>query len=120
MVTMADIERGVGAYLDSELMDQLPADSLERAAIGTVSAIYIKKKMRDLAILLESQTARDIELVDDDGNINLDVLKEEFKKRIPSTGVVYDKGIVGKVFGGLRFQKEDVDKLYTYIIKREV
>lgn len=120
MVTIADIERGVGAYLDGELMSLLPPDSAERWVIGSVAAIYIKKKMRDLAAFMESPIAKEVELVGEDGSINLDILRDTFKSRMPSGGVVYDKGIVGKVFGSLRFQSEDVDKLYSYITKQEV
>lgn len=120
MVTLVDIERGVGAYLDSELMSLLPPESAERWVIGSVAAIYIKKKMRDLSAFMESPIAKEIELIKEDGSINLDILRDTFKSRMPSGGVVYDKGIVGKVFGSLRFQSEDVDKLYSYITRQEV
>ena len=120
MVTLADIEKGIGAYLDSELMAQLPPDSIERAVVGTVAALYIKKKMHDLAIILDSPMAKELGIVGEDGGINLEPLKEEFENRMPPTGIVYDKGLVEKVFGRLRFQKEDVDKLYSYITKQEV
>lgn len=120
MVTMVDIERGIGAYLDGELMSLLPQDSAERWIIGSVAAIYIKKKMGDLSTFMNSPIAKEMELVGEDGNINLEMLRDTFKTRMPSTGVVYDKGIVGKIFGSLRFQTEDVDKLYSYITKQEV
>lgn len=119
MAKMADIERGIGAYLDNELLSDYEADSAERWLIGSAIAIFVKKKMAVLERFLSSPMAVELEMVDADGNIDLDILRDELKRRIPANGAVYKNAIVEKFFGSLRFQSDDIDKLYKYITNKE-
>lgn len=111
MVTIAKIEQGVAAYLDAEIMPQLPSSGLEKVLAGTAMSLFIKRSGKIIEGYKENKAVQMLGIMDADGNVDVDVLAEELKKNIPSDGVKVEIPIIGK----MTFHKDDVDKLHEYI-----
>jgi hypothetical protein len=115
MVSLSKIEKGIAEYLDTELMTKLPQNGFQRVIAGTAISLAIRKSSNIVAGLKDNSFVKMLELMDDEGNIDIDILKEEVTKQIPETGVKADFPMIGVV----TFHKDDVDKLYKYIIAAE-
>lgn len=111
-VTIDQIEAGISNYLDKEMLSQYPADGIEKLLIGAAISLVIRNKKKDIQQMLESDSGKNLGIMDDSKMVDLDLVKTVLKDRIPDTGVHYE----GKLVGGLTFRKDDVDKLYEYII----
>lgn len=111
MVTIEQIEQGVASYLDAELMPNFPADGLQKVLAGTALSIAIRKGGNLMIGLKDNPTIKMLEIMDDQGNIDIDMIKDEFKKNVPDSGFVVELPIFGK----MTFHKSDVDTLYKHI-----
>lgn len=111
MVSVQKIQKGVAAYLDNELMPQLPANGIEKVLAGTAMSLAIRKSGTIMEQLKDNKSVQMLGIMDAEGNIDLDVLAEELRKNIPIDGVRIDVPIIG----GLTFHKEDVGKIQQYI-----
>lgn len=111
MVAIDKVEQGVAAYLDSELMPQLPKSGFEKVLAGTAISLVIRRSRNILEGYKNNKTIQMLKLMDENGNVDVDVLAEELKKNIPQEGVKVEVPLIG----ALTFRKEDVDKLYEYI-----
>lgn len=113
MVAINKIEKGVAAYLDGELMPKLPSSGLERVLTGTALSLAIRRSGTIIAGYKDNKAVQMLGIMDANGNVDVDALAEELKKNIPTEGVKVDVPIIG----ALTFHKDDVDKLYEYIIE---
>lgn len=111
MVTIAKIEQGVAAYLDSEVMPHLPNGGLEKVLAGTAVSLVIRRSGKILEGYKDNKAVQMLGLMDAEGNVDVDILAEELKKNIPAEGMKIDVPIIGK----MTFHKDDVDKLHEYI-----
>ena len=112
MVSVDKIEKGVANYLDGELMPQLQTNGLEKVIVGTVASLAIRKSGTIIAGYQDNKLVQMLGIMDEKGDIDVDTLVEEVKKNMPKEGVKVDVPILGT----LTFHKEDVDKLYDYIM----
>lgn len=115
MVSINKIEQGVAAYLDSEIMPQLQNGSLEKVIAGTAISLAIRKSGKILAGYKNNKAIQMLELMDSEGNVDVDILAEELKKNIPTEGFKIEVPLIG----AMTFHKDDVDKLHKYIVNKE-
>lgn len=111
MVTIQKIEQGIAAYLDSELMPHFTGGGFEKVIAGTAMSLIVRRGGNILNHYKDNKTIRMLGLMDDNGNIDIDILAEEFKKNIPAEGMKVEIPIIGT----MTFHKDDVDKLHEYI-----
>lgn len=111
MVTMKQIEQGVAAYLDTELMPQLPSTGLEKVLAGTAISLFIRRSGTILDGYKNNKTVQMLGIMDAEGNVDVDLLASELKKNIPDEGVKVEVPMIGS----MTFHKEDVNKLHEYI-----
>lgn len=112
MVSVDKIEQGVANYLDAELMPQLKGNGVERVIVGTAASLMIRKSGVIIDGYKDNKFVKMLGIMDDKGNVDVDILAEELKKNISKDGVAIEVPILGT----LTFHKEDVDKLYDYIM----
>ena len=112
MVSIEKIEQGFANYLDGELMPQLQKNGVEKVIIGTVASLMIRKTSVIVESYRDNKFVKMLGIMDEGGNIDVDTLVEELKKNISKEGVKLDIPILGT----LTFHKDDVDKLYDYIM----
>ncbi len=112
MTSISDIEKGIAAYLDSQLCDQYPDGSLQKAAFGACAAIAIRHLGNKIRKLQENQAAQFLEVFDADGNLDIDEVAESLKARIPESGAKYEHGTYS-----IGVTKDDIDKIRECIVK---
>ena len=111
MVTMECVAKGVAKYLDAEIMSQYQDGSIQKMLIGTGLALMIRRTEKFAEMLKANPIVQALDVIDADGNVDIDVLKDAVKANIPDTGVIYENKMIGK----MTFMKADVDKLYSCI-----
>lgn len=111
MVTIDKIEKGVAAYLDSELMPQLPETGIQKVIVGAAMSILIRRFGTILESYKDNQLVKALGVMDSDGGVDIDILAEELKNNMPKEGVKVDVPVIGAI----TFKKSDIDKLYEYI-----
>lgn len=111
MVTITNIEQGVAAYLDSELMPKLPETGLEKVLMGTAISLVIRRAGTIVEGYKNNKAVQMLGIMDAEGNVDVDILAEELKKNLPESGVKVEVPMIGS----LTFHKADIDKLYSYI-----
>lgn len=111
MVSIDKIEQGIAAYLDGELMPQLPNSGFEKVLAGTAISLFIRRSGKIIERYKDNKAVQMLGIMDADGNVDVDVLAEELKKNFPKDGMKLDIPIIG----AMTFHKEDVDKLHEYI-----
>ena len=111
MVSINEIEKGIAAYLDSEIMPQLPKEGFEKVLAGTALSLFIRRSGKILDSYKNNKAVLMLGLMDEEGNVDIDILAEELKKNIPNEGMKIDIPLIGK----MTFHKSDVDKLHECI-----
>lgn len=112
MVTIKEIETGVGSYLDNELMPMLGDGGLQKVLIGAGISMLLHKNMNKLSNLQSNPLIAAMEIFDQDGNVDIDSIQTEISAQMPAEGVKIDVPLVGT----LTFKKEDISKLHQYIM----
>lgn len=105
-VTIQKVEDGISKFVDAVILADMPKTDLKTIAIGVGIAIKVRTSL--------SSWLNTLGLVDKDGNVNIDIAKEEVIKRIPEEGMIVEVDRLGKTFV---FDKEDIDKLYKFIVE---
>lgn len=113
MVSVDCVEKGIASYLDSELITKLPQDGIQRVLVGTVASLMIKKSGNLVDSLKNNQLVQMLELMDDNNNVDIDTLRDELKNNIQECGVRIDIPVLGV----MTFHKQDIDTLYSHIMK---
>lgn len=110
-ITFENMELGLTRYLDQELKNQYAEDSVQRVVIGIGISLLLKQKLQEAKAMLESDLMKNSGIVDEDGMINVDLLRDTIKSEMTESGIRYEN----KLLGTITFHKEDVDTIYKYM-----
>lgn len=108
--TIEQLKKGLAAYLDAEFMPLID-DGFKRVMVGAGISIAISKYANIIPVLNENKFVKSLELIDSEGNVDLDTIVAAVQSQMPADGVSVDVPMVG----AMRFKKEDVEKLYRTI-----
>ena len=111
MVNANQIEKGVAAYLDEEVMPQVHLEPWKKAVLGTGASVAIKRVGNVLENIKGNQALSALGVVDQEGNVDIDIVSTEFKKQIPTEGLKVKIPLLGEI----TFHESDVDMLYRKI-----
>ena len=112
MVEISRIEMGVARYLDAELVNKLPGNTWKQFGAGMASGLIAKRGGMALGRLKSHPVAKAFALVDEAGCIDVGILRELAREKIPDGGLPVDVPLIGK----LTIYREDIEKLYGYIM----
>jgi hypothetical protein len=100
---IVDVELVIGKYIKDVVLPVMPS-SLMKFALATGSVLVMgktEKLIQEHMKLLQS-----MEIIDQDGNVDIEALYKAAKEGIKATG--------GKIeIKGLIFNEQDIDKLYS-------
>ena len=100
---IVDVELVIGKYIKDVVLPAIPS-SLMKFALATGSVLVMgktEKLIQEHMKLLQS-----MEIIDQEGNVDVDALYKAAKEGIKATG--------GKIeIKGLIFNEQDIDKLYS-------
>lgn len=115
MANVDTIKIAIADYLDNELMPKMEVGSVQKVLAGTAISIALKRSESFCKQLASNSTLNALGIIDAEGNVDVDLLREELKQQIPTTGMSISIPIIGK----MTFHASDVDTLYNYIKKAE-
>lgn len=115
MVSIDKIEQGVVQYVQNEILPNMEETGIQRLAIGMAMGRYIKAKRIELEAMMDQDLVKSLGYFDESKNVDLEALRDECKANMSDKGLVLEHKFIGK----LTFEKSDVDKLYSYIMKQE-
>lgn len=113
MVSVNQIEQGIASFLDTEFMPNLPQNGIQKVMAGTAISLIIKRSGNIVREFTNNSFVKMLGIMDEEGNMDIDILRSELKANMPETGVVMDLPMIGT----LTFHKGDVDTLYNHIIR---
>lgn len=111
MVSTKRAEKGFATFLDKEMVSKLPEGSLQRTAIGVASGLMLKKGGDALESLKTNPFIMALGVFDDNGYIDIDLLRDVIKQNIPDMGLRMKLPVIGT----LTIHKGDIDMLHRYI-----
>lgn len=100
---IVDVELVLGKYIKEVVMPVMPS-SLMKFALVSGSALVLRKTEK--LIQEHMKLLQSMEIIDQDGNVDIEALYKAAKEGIKATG--------GKIeIKGLIFNEQDIDKLYS-------
>lgn len=116
MISANKIQTGLAKYIDNEFLPHIEEDGVKRMLVGAAAGIAIKRTSRIIDELKHNKVVKMLGIVDESGLVDIDILREELSKNMPDGGIRIDIPAVGT----LTFNKDDIDKLYSYMTATEV
>ena len=117
MVSISKIETGLAKFIDSELIDKLELNGWKRLVTASVSSIFIKKLSNILSKLQKNSFVEMLELFDENGDVDLDLVYSEIKANMPESGIKIE---IPGISIGVTLKNNDIDTLYKYMIEYEI
>lgn len=115
MVSAEKVINGAVAYLDKELLPKLPIDGGKRVLVGVGTSLLVKGYANKLQTLKDNETAKAMQIVDEAGNIDVDLLRDEILTKMPDNGMTFELNIPMLGLVELKFGRADIGKIYQYI-----
>lgn len=107
-VTIDQAMRGVLRFADNEVIPHLPGG--KGIAAGVMLALIMEGGKEKLLALRENPAVQMMQILDENGNIELDRLYSAARPRFENK-----LAVSVPLLGELRFDQGDVDKLYKYM-----
>lgn len=111
MVSLNQIKAGVGDYIESVMMPRL--DSKRKFLAGAAYVLIAAKMDQILPALAEVPAVKMLDLVDADGNVDVDALYNAAKAQMQRQESLE---ISIKTLGDFKFRANDIDELYRFIM----
>ena len=109
MVTIDQAMRGAAKYADNEIIPHLPTG--KGIGAGIALALILDGGKSRIFALKDHPAVQMMGIMDAEGNIDLDRLYNAARTQVDGKKIPWDIPIIGE----LRFDVNDVDKLYRYI-----
>lgn len=110
MVSIDNIGKGVAKFADREILKNV--DGWQKVVVGATIALFINRSQSIIAQYENNNVVKMLNIFDDDGNVDIDILRDVIKDNIGNNGF----SITVPVLGELKFHKSDVDNLYNDIM----
>ena len=109
MVKYEQVINGLTKFIDNEIISQLSGNQKILLGIGT--GVALRKGENIYNGLKNNSMIKMLEIIDEQGNIDIETLYEESKKQATKEVIRVDIPMIGT----LKLNEEDIEKLYGYI-----
>ena len=109
MVTIDQAMRGVAQYADDEIIPHLP--TCKGIGAGIALALIMDSGKSRILALKDHPAVQMMGIMDEEGNIDLERLYNAARARVDGKRIPLTIPVIGE----LRFDVNDVDRLYKYI-----
>lgn len=109
MISIDQLMRGAARYAEGEIIPHLPTG--KGIGAGIALALVLDGGREKLLSLRENKAVQLMGIMDEGGNIDLDRLYNAARPRVDGQKLPVSVPIIGE----LRFDVNDLDKLYHYI-----
>lgn len=111
MIPFENVQKGVAAYLDNEVMPAFRDEGWKRVAAGAAISLVINRSSNYIPILQQNKVVSALGLIDENGSVDIEGLVPVVKQQLEKEPLSIDVPMLGK----LTFRPDDVEKLYDYI-----
>lgn len=111
MANLKTVEKGLGRFIEHEIMSTMPSGSWQKLVAGTAVALGIKNLENTLMAYKEHPFIKMLGLWDEHGDIDIERVGEALKHNLKDNGMRIEFPLIGYV----TFHEDDVDTLKRYI-----
>lgn len=112
MIPLDKATRGIVNYIENELLTQLSNDNPKKIGFGVFVALAARDPMKIIGSYISIDMLKMLGIIDAEGNnADVELLREELKKRIPAEGVKMAIPLIGTV----TLTAYDIDRMMNYI-----
>ena len=112
MVHKSNIIPGLSKFIDSSVLSHYPPTSLKRIAAAGAIAIYLNRNMDLVDKLLQHPMLAAMNLVNDQGMVDIETLRDVYKIEINKAGFLR---VHLPLLGDVDFVSDDLDSLYRIL-----
>jgi len=113
MVPIAQVKIGLETYIQQEILSK--TGGLPRWGVGALMGIVFKKSDSIIAQLRNNKFVKALGIIDEQGNVDVDLIYSELKKQAVKEDAVIDLNVMGAPLGTLKLTAADVDALHQAI-----
>lgn len=114
MASMAQVQRGIAAFIDAEIAPKL--SGLTRIIVAGSGGIIASKLSGILNNSKYMSLLTGLSLIDESGDVDIDTIYAEFKRAVQQAGqVTFEIPIPFQPPLEMTFRDADLDRLYQYI-----
>ena len=112
MVHKSNIIPGLSKFIDTNILSHYPPTSLKRIAAAGAIAIYLNQNMTLVDKILQHPMIEAMNLVNDQGMVNIETLRDVYKNEINKVGFLR---MHLPLLGDVDFTSDDLDSLYRIL-----
>lgn len=109
MVNISQIKTGISNYVDNEALPKM--QGFNKIVFATGVSLILNKLDSILDKYRSNELLKAIEVFDAEGNIDIDLIADEFVKHVPNSGLAFDFPILGQII----IYPQDVNSIHRYI-----
>jgi hypothetical protein len=113
MIHKSRIVPGLSQFIDANVLSHYPPTSMKRIICAGGIAIYLSNGESMVDSLLSHPLISGLGVVNSDGMVNIELLRDVLKKEITKAGYMR---VSLPLMGDVDFTADDVDSLYNYIV----
>jgi hypothetical protein len=113
MVHKSYIIPGLSNFIDTSVLSHYPPTSIKRIISAGAISLYLNQNQKIVDTIISNPLFNGLGVSTNEGMIDLDTLKEVYKKEIQKAGFLR---IHFPILGDVDFTSDDVDTLYRCII----
>jgi hypothetical protein len=114
MANTNQIKRGLGSFIGTEIMPNIPGGTFKKVAVGTVLDLFLDNIENALADK-DSMLMSLLGVRDAGGGIDVHKIAERIKSNMPDEGLKIDVKVWGFRLGEMTLHKSDIDTLVQHI-----
>lgn len=114
MATTAQIKRGLGTYIDSEILPKIPGGTFKKIAVGTALGLFLDNVDK----MFDGEDGMLVSLlgIRDRDEIDVHKISEHLKANMPEEGIKIDLKIMGMRLGDMTLYRRDIDDIVRHIV----
>lgn len=110
MVTLTQVQQGLTRYVDTELMPKI--SGWQKWVFGATVSVSLSKISNIFNALKNNSFVKMLEVIDENGNVDIDTIYREFHKQAQSGAITFDIPVINMP---LTLNSGDVDKIYHFV-----
>ena len=110
MVSIDQVKNGFAKYVDCEIVGKM--SGISRWVVGGVTGLAILRAENIYNHLKEMSFVQMLDVIDDDGMIDIDTIYKAFLAQAQKGEAVIDLPMIGET----KFNERDIEMLYRYIL----
>lgn len=108
---LEQVVKGIGAYLDAELMPLLQEKSWKRVVYGAGIALFLSKAPQNIAKLKENPAVASLDIIAEDNSVDVDTIVTVLKNQLGTESMAVDIPGVGTI----NLKSADLDTIRNFI-----